>query len=48
MLFPSVAEALERDQGRTIGFVRARCRRTDKETINFNDPTVGVRFGVDT
>lgn len=47
-LFPSDAEALERDHGQTLGFVRMRCQRTDSEVMNINDPTVGVRFGVDT
>ncbi len=47
-LFPSDAEALERDQGQTIGFVRVRCDRTTHAVMNLNDPTIGVRVGIDT
>ena len=47
-LFPSDAEALERDKGQTIGFVRVRCERTNHEVMNLNDPTIGVRVGIDT
>ncbi|HBP19220.1 MAG TPA: SAM-dependent methyltransferase [Planctomycetes bacterium] len=45
--FPSDAEALERDAGRTIGFVRAVARRNQAEAMNTNDPSLGVRFGID-
>ena len=47
-LFPSDAEALSRDRGETIGFVRMIGRRSEGVTMNINDPSVGVRFGVDT
>lgn len=47
-IFPSDAQALEADGGQTLGFVRMVGRRTDHPTENLNDPTVGVRFGVDT
>lgn len=47
-IFPSDAEALDKDQGQTIGFVRMMGRRTEKEAANLNDPTIGARFGVDT
>jgi len=46
--FPSAVEALERDAGDTLGFVRAIGRRNDAESLDLNDPTIGVRFGVDT
>jgi cyclopropane fatty-acyl-phospholipid synthase-like methyltransferase len=46
-VFPSDAEALDADQGRTIGFVRALARRRESEMENFYDPSVGIRFGVD-
>lgn len=47
-IFPSDAEALDRDRGQTIGFVRVTCQRTESATLNLHDPAVGVRFGVDT
>jgi len=47
-LFPSDAEALEMDEGRYIGFVRAVARRTETDALNLYDPGVGIRFGVDT
>ena len=47
-LFPSDAEALDRDRGQTLGFVRMIARRSDKATMNINDPAIGVKFGVDT
>jgi SAM-dependent methyltransferase len=46
-IFPSDAEALERDAGSTIGLVRAMAVRNEAETINIYDPAIGVRFGVD-
>lgn len=46
-VFPSVAEALEADAGRYVGFVRAVARRTDADTINVYDAALGVRAGVD-
>jgi SAM-dependent methyltransferase len=46
-VFPSDAEALDRDAGSTMGFVRAVARRTEVETENLYDPTIGVRAGVD-
>jgi SAM-dependent methyltransferase len=47
-LFPSDAEALEADQGRTIGFVRAIARRTGETGHNLYDPSLGVIAGADT
>jgi cyclopropane fatty-acyl-phospholipid synthase-like methyltransferase len=46
-VFPSDAEALERDQGRTIGFVRAIARRTAAPGENLYDPALGLKAGVD-
>jgi cyclopropane fatty-acyl-phospholipid synthase-like methyltransferase len=46
-IFPSDAEALERDQGRYIGFVRAVARRTDKDAMNLYDSSIGIQAGVD-
>lgn len=46
-IFPSDAEALERDQGRYIGFVRASAQRTGKEVMNLYDPAIGLNAGVD-
>jgi cyclopropane fatty-acyl-phospholipid synthase-like methyltransferase len=46
-IFPSVAEALEKDQGRYIGFVRATATRNGTSGENLYDPTIGVRYGVD-
>lgn len=45
--FPSCHEALDRDQGETIAFVRAMARRCESATENLYDPSLGVRFGVD-
>ena len=46
-IFPSDAEALDRDRGETLGLVRAKCHRTEKKTTNLQNPAVGVDFGVD-
>jgi SAM-dependent methyltransferase len=46
-LFPSDAEALERDQGRTMGFVRVTATRSEAPAMNCYDPALGARFGVD-
>jgi len=46
--FPSDAEALERDAGQTIGFVRAVATRTEAPCENLYESGLGVRFGVDT
>ena len=45
--FPSDAEALERDEGGTIGFVRAIARRTAGPAENLYDPALGLKAGVD-
>ncbi len=46
-VFPSDAEALERDQGEYIGFHRLIARRTGKSDLNLYDQSLGVRSGVD-
>jgi cyclopropane fatty-acyl-phospholipid synthase-like methyltransferase len=46
-VFPSDAEALEWDQGRYLGFVRAVAKRTEADAVNLYDPAIGVRAGVD-
>ncbi len=46
--FPSDAEAVERDAGRYLGFVRAVARRAGKPPENLYDPSVGLQAGVDT
>jgi SAM-dependent methyltransferase len=46
-LFPSDAEALEADQGRTIGFVRAVARRGADAGPNLYDPALGVIAGAE-
>ena len=46
-VFPSDAEALERDQGRYLGFVRAVARRTGSAGLNLYDPAIGIHAGVD-
>jgi SAM-dependent methyltransferase len=45
--FPSDAEALDADAGRTIGLVRLTARRTDHPSENRYDPSIGVRVGID-
>lgn len=47
-VFPSYAEALDRDQGRWLGFHRLIARRTDSSEYDLYDPGLGVRVGVDT
>ncbi len=46
-VFPSDAEALEKDAGRYISFVRATAKRTDSEIMNLYDPSIAAQFGVD-
>jgi len=46
-IFPSYAEALEKDHGQTIAFLRLTARRTAKESDDLYDPALGVKFGVD-
>ena len=46
-LFPSDAEALERDQGRHLGFVRIAATRSEAPSMNLYAPALGARFGID-
>jgi SAM-dependent methyltransferase len=45
--FPSDAEAIDRDGGRYLGFVRVRARRGGVAAVNLYDPGFGARAGVD-
>ena len=46
--FPSDVEALERDHGRYLGFVRAVATRSNEATgMNLYDPSLGAKVGVD-
>jgi SAM-dependent methyltransferase len=45
--FPSDAEAIDRDGGRTLGFVRVRGRRTEAGGMNLYEPGLGAKVGVD-
>lgn len=46
-VFPSDAEALEKDAGRYIGFVRATAKRTGSKTMNLYDPSIAAQMGAD-
>jgi cyclopropane fatty-acyl-phospholipid synthase-like methyltransferase len=46
-IFPSDAEALDEDRGRTIGFARAIATRNDSPQMNLYDPSIGLTVGVD-
>jgi ubiquinone/menaquinone biosynthesis C-methylase UbiE len=46
-IFPSDAEALDSDQGRYIGFIRAIAKRTEVDVMNLYDPAIGSKVGVD-
>jgi cyclopropane fatty-acyl-phospholipid synthase-like methyltransferase len=46
-VFPSDAEALDSDQGRYIGFIRAVAKRTEANTMNLYDPAIAARVRVD-
>ncbi|RPJ85304.1 MAG: methyltransferase domain-containing protein [Acidobacteria bacterium] len=46
-VFPSDAEALERDAGRYIGFVQVTARRTEASGEDLYDPALGLRVGAD-
>ena len=45
-MFPSDAEALDRDRGRFVGLLRLLARRTDTGGCNLYDPGLGIRAGV--
>jgi SAM-dependent methyltransferase len=44
-IFPSDAEALDRDRGATLGLVRVLARRSEAGAQNFYDPALAVRVG---
>jgi ubiquinone/menaquinone biosynthesis C-methylase UbiE len=46
-IFPSDAEALDKDQGRYMGFIRLTARRTDAAAEDLYDPALGAKVGVD-
>ena len=46
-IFPSDAEALDRDAGATIGFARVRGERIEGEVMNLYDPSIGMQVGID-
>ena len=46
-IFPSDAEAIEKDAGRTIGFVRLFAGRTGTQVENLYDPALGVKAGAE-
>jgi ubiquinone/menaquinone biosynthesis C-methylase UbiE len=46
-IFPSDAEALDKDQGRYLGFVRLTAQRTDAAAEDLYDPALGTKVGVD-
>jgi len=46
-IFPSYAEALERDGGQYIGFHRLVGRRSEASGPNLYDPSLGAQVGVD-
>ena len=46
-IFPSDAEALEKDEGRTIGFLRLVAARSGTAGENFYDPALGVKAGAE-
>lgn len=45
--FPSDAEAIEKDAGRTLGFLRLVAERTGTATENFYDPALGMKAGAE-
>ncbi len=46
-IFPSDAEAIDRDGGRYLGFLRLVGTRTDAVGFNFYDPALGAKVRVD-
>ncbi len=46
-IFPSDAEAIEMDAGRTIGFFRLVAERTGAQGENLYDPALGVKAGAE-
>ncbi len=46
-IFPSDAEALEKDAGQYIAFIRATARRSALSEMNLYDPTLGLQCGAE-
>jgi cyclopropane fatty-acyl-phospholipid synthase-like methyltransferase len=46
-IFPSDSEALDKDCGNTIGFLRLTARRTAETEVNLYDPSLGAKVGAD-
>ena len=46
-IFPSYAESIEKDAGRTIGFVRLLATRTGTSAENLYDPALGIKAGAE-
>ena len=46
-IFPSDAEALDKDQGDYLGFLRLIGTRTEQVGFDFYDPALGAKVGVD-
>ena len=46
-IFPSDAEAIDKDQGQYLGFLRIAGTRTDEVGFNFYDPALGAKVRVD-
>ncbi len=46
-IFPSDAEALDKDRGETIAFLGLTAKRTQQEAEDFYDPALGAKVGVD-
>ena len=46
-IFPSYAESIEKDAGRTIGFVRLLATRTGTNAENLYDPALGIKAGAE-
>jgi hypothetical protein len=45
--YPSDVEALERDGGRYLGFVRITAKRSKEAAIDLYDPDLGRKVGID-
>ncbi|MFP4573476.1 MAG: SAM-dependent methyltransferase [Desulfobacterales bacterium] len=46
-MFPADTEALEKDRGEYLGFVRAMAKRTGSVGVNMYDPAIASSMGVD-
>jgi cyclopropane fatty-acyl-phospholipid synthase-like methyltransferase len=46
-IFPSEVEALEKDHGENLCFIRLTAHRTEKMEVDIYDPALGLKVGVD-